>query len=253
MRRRVYPDTGTVFRLQEVFLLGPSPAGPFDTLAALPGELSYALSLGAERGVGRGSYFVGNPTFAMDGGGSLFVGDSIDFRIERYGPDGTLERVLTRAAEPVPYDPDWIDAMPAAYQAYVIHDGRIVSRAIAVQIDRMLESTRAGPVPAHLPFIHQLMVGPRGTMWVQRADRHPDPAAAATAHYVGVIPAVWPPEWRAPHVFDVFDPAGEYQGTVDLPGTFTPMAVAGTMIYGVMRDDLDVEYVVAFEAAAEDA
>jgi hypothetical protein len=29
------------------------------------------------------------------------------------------------------------------------------------------------------------------------------------------------------------------------------MAVAGTAIYGVMRDDLDVEYVVAFEVAPE--
>ncbi|MEX0890747.1 MAG: hypothetical protein WEB88_01165 [Gemmatimonadota bacterium] len=251
MRRRVYPDTGTVFRLQEVFLLGPSPAGPFDTLAALPGELSYTVSLGAERGVGRGSYFVGNPTFAVDGRGSLFVSDSTDYRIERYGPDGTLERVLTRAAEPVSYDPGWIDAMPAAYEAYVVHDGRTMSRATAEQVDRMLEVTRAAPVPAHLPFIHQIMAGPGGTVWAQRADRHPDPAAAATAHFVGVIPAVWPPEWRAPHVFDLFDPAGEYQGTVALPAAFTPMAVAGTAIYGVMRDDLDVEYVTVFEVTSE--
>ena len=46
------------------------------------------------------------------------------------------------------------------------------------------------------------------------------------------------PEW------EVFDAEGRYLGVVTLPERFTPVNVKGDMLYGVWRDELDVQYIM---------
>lgn len=50
-----------------------------------------------------------------------------------------------------------------------------------------------------------------------------------------------------PTRWDLFDPEGEFLGTVTLPPTFTPRFAADRWMLGVLRDELDVQYVVRFE------
>jgi hypothetical protein len=45
----------------------------------------------------------------------------------------------------------------------------------------------------------------------------------------------------------VFDHEGRYLGPIDMPARFQPMHVEGSNIYGVARDDLDVQYVVKLQ------
>ena len=68
----------------------------------------------------------------------------------------------------------------------------------------------------------------------------------AVAEVYGWIRAAWPEEWRAPLHFDLFSPEGSYRGSVVLPDAFAPMAVTEDRIFGLIRDELDVQYVVAY-------
>ena len=110
-----------------------------------------------------------------------------------------------------------------------------------------LALTTPDPLPEHLPFIEGLLVGPDGEMWVERADRHPSPPLRAVAHQYGYVRHAWPPSWAAPRVFDLFTPEGRYRGTVEVPGDYAPMAVAGDRVWGVHYDDLEVERLVVHE------
>ena len=55
--------------------------------------------------------------------------------------------------------------------------------------------------------------------------------------------------WRlvfAPRVLDVFTADGKYRGTVELDGLYQPMAVTPDRVYGVLYDELGVEFLVAY-------
>jgi hypothetical protein len=52
------------------------------------------------------------------------------------------------------------------------------------------------------------------------------------------IEDVGSPDW------DVFDAQGRFLGVVNTPAGFTPRVFGGDKIYGVWRDELDVQYVV---------
>ena len=44
--------------------------------------------------------------------------------------------------------------------------------------------------------------------------------------------------------WDVFDAEGRFLGVVTMPPRFSPRSIVGDKIYGVFRDDLDVQYAV---------
>jgi CRISPR/Cas system CMR subunit Cmr4 (Cas7 group RAMP superfamily) len=53
---------------------------------------------------------------------------------------------------------------------------------------------------------------------------------------------------------EIYDPDGRYLGVVDLPIMNRPTpAVRGNRIAGVVRDELDVEYVVVLELGSGSA
>jgi sugar lactone lactonase YvrE len=66
------------------------------------------------------------------------------------------------------------------------------------------------------------------------------------AHHLWVWPDVPTPEQRG--ALDVFDPQGRYLGRVNsdvvLGGTMVPPQVIGNLVYGVVKDSLDIPYVV---------
>lgn len=58
-----------------------------------------------------------------------------------------------------------------------------------------------------------------------------------------------PLRWREPVVFDVFDPDGRYLGEVRAPEGFSlnpSPYIRGDRVWAVVRDELDVSYVVRF-------
>lgn len=220
--------------------LGSIPGEDFDSIAAFPGRALFMR--GAEGG--SASFFMGNPVLIAGSGGGFHYSDPVEYRVETYGPDGELTRILQRTDSAVAIDPAWGDEIREAVRRRMLESGG--GAPTEENVERI-----AGPafplddLPDHVPFIESLFAD-GGRLWVRRADRHPDPALRAVAHAYGWVPYAWPEEWRTPSRFDLFDEDGRYEGSVELPHLFTPMDVRDDRIYGVERDALDVEYVAAY-------
>jgi hypothetical protein len=77
--------------------------------------------------------------------------------------------------------------------------------------------------------------GPNGTLWVQRIRTASDVAAAGGEFQAQDLGAA---------IWDLFDEEGQSMGPIRLPDRFQPMLIRGHFVYGVERDDFDVQYVV---------
>lgn len=242
-QQRGYRGEGQVYRGSMTFARSAGIDAPLDTVRTFTGDLHRLAGPGH---VGRSSWFHGNPSFGVDGRGRIFVSDTMQYRIETWDFDGRLVRVLQRSTEPRAFETAWLSEMEAGFESAQeqLNQGRPIDRD---QIAAYLAAATPELVPATLPFIQSMIVGPAGDVWIERADLHPRPALRAVAHHYGYSRHAWLPDWSAPQVFDVFDADGRYTGTVTVPDNVAPMAVAGDRLYGVLYDELDVEYVTVFE------
>jgi hypothetical protein len=92
----------------------------------------------------------------------------------------------------------------------------------------------------YLPTISTLAAGPMGSIWVQHMR---SPSALSDEELASIrenhmMEDLGAPEW------DVFDSEGRYLGVVTMPDRFTPSLFREEVIYGVWRDELNVEYVL---------
>lgn len=87
----------------------------------------------------------------------------------------------------------------------------------------------------YYPVFHEVLGGPDGTLWVQHL------MTAREVEQEGGeldVDALGSARW------DIFDAEGRYLGVLELPERFYPFRVHHDHIYGVWRDELDVEYAV---------
>ncbi len=90
----------------------------------------------------------------------------------------------------------------------------------------------------------RVLVSPEGSFWVFRSDAY-DPAGYP--HAVNGSGGDLQTRLR----MDLFDAEGRFLGTTELPPRFRPIIVRGMRVTGVMRDELNVPYVVTFEVEIE--
>jgi hypothetical protein len=88
------------------------------------------------------------------------------------------------------------------------------------------------------PAFGQLFVGPTGNLWVQRIRSARDMAGEAEEAVEFDPQAMGSPEW------ELFDTQGRFLGVVTLPDRFNPLKAEGDALYGVWRDEFDVQYVM---------
>ena len=86
------------------------------------------------------------------------------------------------------------------------------------------------------PAYAQALAGPGGTLWVQRI-RPPSDMSAEEKESFNPLQNIGAAEW------DVFDADGRYLGIVEMPFHFQPLGFHDSSVFGVWRDDLDVQYV----------
>lgn len=98
------------------------------------------------------------------------------------------------------------------------------------------------PIPDTKPYFTSLRVAEDGRIWArisQPGEINPDADTARTE------PDRPPPlRYREPQVWDVFAPDGRFLGQVALPYGFTLWAQRGDHVWGVQRDELDVQSIV---------
>ena len=171
--------------------------------------------------------FAPEPLWTMLGERIAFA-TSDDYRISVYGPDGTLERIVSYPLVPRP-----------------VTEGN--ERTIRELVRDAWEEAGMPPQAAeqmmgrlsfaeNWPVFTRMRGGPAGTLWVQRIRQLEDMTEEERKSWNPQLDQ-GAPEW------DVFEADGRYGGVVTLPARFTPFALEEDRIYGVFRDDFDIQYV----------
>jgi hypothetical protein len=161
-------------------------------------------------------------------------GVSTRYAVEAFRPDGRVVR-MERAVEPVP--------VTAGERAYREHQ-------VTTSLRRTDPNWRwSGPgIPATKAPFTQVLADDDGRVWVRVAapgevvprEERPEPRPGQP-RYEG------PEPWREPILYDVFDADGRFLGTLLMPPRFTWSGARGDRVWGVIRDELDVEYVTVFQ------
>lgn len=181
--------------------------------------------------------FSPEPIWALGPSEVVYYGVNNQYRIMRYA-HGALQQVVTRPFELSAVTEDdqgmILDAVTRAWQ-----DAGLAPQAITMLRPRI---HFAPTYPAYAQFL----AGPEGTLWVQRLEVPGEMTAEERKTY-NPLQNLGADRW------DVFDAEGRYLGEVTMPQRFQPMKFSGWMIYGVQRDELDVQYVVRAKIARPEA
>lgn len=190
-----------------------------------------------ERGPARSTAtvpFTPRSTWAFSPLGHMVGGVSTDYVIDQFLVDGTVLRI-ERVHEPVRIDPD--------------EKAEAESR-----VQRMMRGLQpnwrwnAAPIPDVKPPFTDVHVGLDGRLWVtvpQPGERIPQNEIEAPDDPNAPLPT----RWRARIAFDVFEPDGTYLGRVRAPHGFATLprpVFRGDRVLAVVRDELDVQYIVRF-------
>ncbi|HEU4629061.1 MAG TPA: 6-bladed beta-propeller [Gemmatimonadaceae bacterium] len=99
-----------------------------------------------------------------------------------------------------------------------------------------------GPtIPMHKPFFRRLRVDPDGRIWVERAQPS---VRLSDTQLIPEEPGRPPSRWREPIAYDVFTADGHFLGTLPVPEQASFRYMHGDTIWGVVRDSLNVDYVM---------
>jgi hypothetical protein len=228
VRTMTLPGMTDTVPMKDRILVRDPASEQADTLLELESGRTFQFSGG---GVPRFRLFESEPMWAVLEDGRIAHGRNDSYRIELLAQDRTVKRVITRPVERRPVtEADRtaiLDMMRRTMEQQLAGQGPQAA-AMARQI---VQSTQFAD---HYPMFASLLGGPGGTLWVQRirtAEDAKNEGGTFDAQDVGSS------QW------DVFDAEGRLLGMLQLPAKFQPMRVDGEHIYGVLRDELDVQHV----------
>jgi hypothetical protein len=170
--------------------------------------------------------FESEPMWTVGPDGRLYFGINSAYRIEVYSPDGELNRIVRK-----PQERTTITESDQGEYRRVIQDAwqRQGMNAQAMEV-----MSQALSFAEFYPAYANILGGPEGSLWVQEIQT---PDAVAEAGGTFNLQDIGGPGW------EVFDDQGRLLGTVSMPARFTPVVFVDDHIYGVLRDELDVQYV----------
>ncbi len=176
----------------------------------------------------RFEFFAPEPVWSLLEEGGLVSAVNDDYRLFVYGDDGALERIFSRPFEP---------------RAVSAEDRQILADAISKIWEdfgiggEQLEALRGAIGFADTyPAFAQVRGGPGGSIWVQRL-RTPSEMSPEELEDFNPQLGFGSPDW------DVFDAEGRFLGTIEMPERFQPIRFQDDRIYGIWRDELDVQRV----------
>ena len=198
-----------------------------DTLAMLPKGQTLA---GATEERFSMVLFAPEPVWDIDADGSIYYALNSEYRIKVNDVEGNLVRIFTREVDRKPVEESdrnaILRAMREQYQQFGLPPA---------QVEPLMEGIGFADF---YPAFGQLLLGPGETGWVQRIRSARDMAQGAEEGFEFDPQDIGSPQW------DVFDREGRYLGVVTLPDRFAPVNVHGDKLYGVWRDELDVQYIM---------
>ncbi|MGD8698712.1 MAG: 6-bladed beta-propeller [Gemmatimonadales bacterium] len=195
-----------------------------DTLLTFASGETFRLSGGAPQF----KFYSAEPAWDINDERLLFAVND-DYRIGVYSTAGELERVITKSFERKPVAQRDKDALMTFLESAWADAG-----VPAEAINQLKQNVSYGE---SFPAFATLTTGPAGTTWVQHVQAASELSEDEYASW-NPIEDTGGAEW------DVFDSQGRYLGLVTMPRRFAPRVFRGEDIYGVWRDELDVQYVV---------
>jgi hypothetical protein len=200
-----------------------------DTLMRFPPGASIVLS--DARGPQR-TVFAAEAVWTLSDELEFFFGITNQYRISVFDPEGTLQRIVTKQAEPAPVTERDEEMM------WQVIEQQVRAAVPPESFMEFMQQTRQRVGFADFfPAFVSMSIGPNGSIWVQHL-RPPAEVPEEELETYDMTQDIGSRDW------DVFDPDGRYLGVVTMPPRFTPRIILGGKIYGVWRDDLDVQSVM---------
>jgi hypothetical protein len=174
--------------------------------------------------------FAPEPVWDLAESGAVYYAMNDQYRVLVNDADGTLTRIITREVERKPVE--------EADRNAILETLRDQYAQLGLAPAQIEQITQAIGFADFYPAFGQVFLGPGQTLWVQRIRSARDMAEGAEEGFQFNAQDIGSPEW------EVFDEEGRYLGVVTLPDRFQPVNVKGDFLYGVWRDELDVQYIM---------
>ncbi|TVP53473.1 MAG: hypothetical protein EA351_15355 [Gemmatimonadales bacterium] len=194
------------------------------------------LTLPAGESVSMGSHgmpeiriFAPEPIWTVLGDGRLVTGLSSEYSLLIQDASGDPMAIVRRDARRRPVTEADERALRDVFRSAWDDQGQVPQEMVSMLMEAI-------QFDEQWPALARLMGGPDETLWVQRVE----PEASMEDLTAEALQAgdFGSPSW------DVFDADGVYLGVVEMPGGFMPFRFVGDHLYGVHRDDLEVQRVV---------
>lgn len=175
------------------------------------------------------NFFVAEPSWTLAGEDGLVFGVNDEYRLRVFDREGTEVRQVRMPFVPSP----------------VTEEDRTIFTSLLVKAwedagvpPPQLEMLKGAVHYADaFPAYAQFLVGPRRSLWVQQFQA---PNALSDEEKESFDPSFS----LGSAAWDVFDGEGRYLGVVTMPPRFQPLGFSGERMYGMWRDEFDVQYVM---------
>jgi hypothetical protein len=214
-RSGIYRDSVSVIRY--------APDGAVrDTVGRFPGvEMeSMTISIGPQSLSVPIAVPLGKQTVLASRDHHLFVAQNNHWEIEIRGDDGALRTLARAPVTPAKLTPSDI----AAHRKELLGtmEAQPMIRGLPAQLkSQMTSRVEQAKYPETLPYFGLLLADTEGNLWAQEA-------AAPT---------------RKAGRYFVIDSTGRWLGTVTMPERFQPSFIGPDVLYGIWKDEADVEHV----------
>lgn len=196
--------------------------GSADTLAVIRAGETFRMQGGAMQI----RMFEPEPVWDIAADGSILTAVNTDYSIEVRSPGGAVARVIRKPFERAP--------VTATDREAFLELFRDAWRRAGVPPAAMQQIEQSISFGEYYPALSRVKAGPGNTIWVQQVK------TAAMAKESGAGFNLQDPGSAR---WDVFDADGRYLGVVEFPASFAFMTFDGDVVYGVLRDEFDVQYV----------
>ena len=195
-----------------------------DTLMTPPRGETFSFS----GGLPEFHFFVPEPAWTLLNDGSLAFAMSDRFRVNIHALDGSLTRVITMPVERQPVSEEDKSIITGMLETVFEQQGVPPQGVELIKQNISFEDT--------YPAFTQMRSGPENGLWVQQVGIPSDMTEEERENWNPMLD-------QGSDVWDVFDAEGRLLGIVTMPDRFTPFSLKGDRMYGVWRDDLEVQYV----------
>jgi len=205
-----------------------------DTVLVFRSGESFRVNQGAQET----TWFAPEPSWVIRSDGAIWFGANQEHRFFLYGPDGALQRIVTG-----PGERGSLSAEDRALFDEVLEAAWSDAGVPPQFRQRLRDATHYSD---RFPAFAQLFIGSGESLWVQRVLRPSEltPGGLRLLHDVGARDGLDHLRGLKSAEWDIYDAEGRYLGILELPRRFEPVQLVGDHLYGVWRDDLDVQHVL---------